>query len=78
MQNPVEVRRHDLSDGMAIPCRMSLPRREVSPKASIIVDDSGEITFKGDFGSFTGTEIYRSINSHIHIDSMGGRTSGPK
>lgn len=77
VQNPVEVRRHDLSDGMAIPCRMSLPRREVSPKASIIVDGSGEITFKGDFGSFTGTEVYRSIHFHTHTDSMGGRTSGP-
>ena len=77
VQNPVEVRRHDLSDGMAIPCRMSLPRREVSPKASIIVDGSGEITFKGDFGSFTGTEIYRSIHYHIHTDSLGGMTSGP-
>ena len=78
VQNPVEVRRHDLSDGMAIPCRMSLPRREVSPKASITVDANGEITFKGSFGSFTGTEIYGSIHYHIHTDSLGGKTSGPK
>ena len=77
MQNPVEVRRHDLSDGMAIPCMMSLPRRKVKPKASIVVDSNGEITFKGDFGSFTGTEIYRSIHYHAHTDSLGGMTSGP-
>ena len=80
VQNPVEVRRHDLSDGMAIPCRMSLPRREVSPKASIVVDSNGEITFKGKFGSFTGSQLYRIINSHVHeYATVGGtaQTSGP-
>ena len=77
VQNPVEVRRHDLSDGMAIPCMMSLPRRKVKPKASITVDSKGEITFKGRFGSFTGTQLYTFMNSHTHIDSMGGHTSGP-
>ena len=76
VQNPVEVRRHDLSDGMAIPCMMSIPRRKVKPKASIVVDSNGEITFKGRFGSFTGTQLHKLI-SHIHIDSMGGDTTGP-
>lgn len=81
VQNPVEVRRHDLSDGMAIPCRMSIPRRNVSPKASISVDGNGEITFKGKFGSFTGTQIYRSINTHVHEYATAtgtSTTSGPK
>lgn len=81
VQNPVEVRRHDLSDGMAIPCRMSMPRRKVKPKASIVVDDNGEITFKGKFGSFTGTQIYRSINTHVHEYATAtgtSTTSGPK
>ena len=81
VQNPVEVRRHDLSDGMAIPCMMSLPRRKVSPKASIVVDSKGEITFKGKFGSFTGTQIYRSINTHVHEYATAtgtSTTSGPK
>lgn len=80
VQNPVEVRRHDLSDGMAIPCRMSLPRRGISPKASITVDSNGEITFKGKFGSFTGSQLYRIINSHVHeYATVGGtaQTSGP-
>lgn len=77
VQNPVEVRRHDLSDGMAIPCMMSLPRRKVSPKASITVDSKGEITFKGRFGSFTGTQLYTFMNSHIHKDSSGKYTSAP-
>ena len=81
VQNPVEVRRHDLSDGMAIPCMMSMPRRKVKPKASIVVDDNGEITFKGKFGSFTGTQIYRSINTHVHEYATAtgtSTTSGPK
>lgn len=80
VQNPVEVRRHDLSDGMAIPCRMSLPRREVSPKASISVDSSGEITFKCSSGSFTASQLYRVINSHVHQYATAGgtaTTSGP-
>ena len=81
VQNPVEVRRHDLSDGMAIPCMMSMPRRKVTPKASIVVDGNGEITFKGKFGSFTGTQIYRSINTHVHEYTTAtgtSTTSGPK
>lgn len=81
VQNPVEVRRHDLSDGMAIPCMMSMPRRKVTPKASIVVDGNGEITFKGKFGSFTGTQIYRSINTHVHEYATAtgtSTTSGPK
>lgn len=81
VQNPVEVRRHDLSDGMAIPCMMSMPRRKVKPKASIVVDGNGEITFKGKFGSFTGTQIYRSINTHVHEYAAAtgtSTTSGPK
>ena len=81
VQNPVEVRRHDLSDGMAIPCMMSIPRRKVKPKASIVVDGNGEITFKCKAGSFTGSQLYRMINSHVHEYSTGtgtARTSGPK
>ena len=81
VQNPVEVRRHDLSDGMAIPCMMSVPRQKVKPKASIVVDGNGEITFKGKFGSFTGTQIYRSINTHVHEYATAtgtSTTSGPK
>ena len=81
VQNPVEVRRHDLSDGMAIPCMISMPRRKVTPKASIVVDGNGEITFKGKFGLFTGTQIYRSINTHVHEYATAtgtSTTSGPK
>ena len=80
VQNPVEVRRHDLSDGMAIPCMMSMPRRKVKPKASIVVDGNGEITFKCSSGSFTGSQLYRMINSHVHEYSAGtgtAQTSSP-
>lgn len=80
VQNPVEVRRHDLSDGMAIPCMMSMPRRNVEPKASIVVDGDGEITFKCKSGSFTGSQLYNIVNSHVHKYSTGtgtAQTSGP-
>ena len=80
VQNPVEVRRHDLSDGMAIPCRMSLPRRGVSPKASIVVDDKGNITFNCKSGSFTSEELYKIVNTHFHqvTTSLGTySTTGP-
>ena len=80
VQNPVEVRRHDLSDGMAIPCRMSLPRREVSPKASIVVDEKGNITFNCKSGSFTSEELYKIVNTHFHqvTTSLGTySTTGP-
>ena len=80
VQNPVEVRRHDLSDGMAIPCRMSLPRRGVSPKASITVDSNGEITFKCSSGTFTSSQLYKIINSHVHKYATAtgtSTTSGP-
>lgn len=81
VQNPVEVRRHDLSDGMAIPCMMSMPRRKVTPKASIVVDGNGEITFKCKSGSFTGSQLYGIINSHVHEYATAtgtSTTSGPK
>ena len=60
---------------------MSVPRRKVKPKASLVVDGNGEITFKGKFGSFTGTQIYRSINTHVHEYATAtgtSTTSGPK
>lgn len=80
VQNPVEVRRHDLSDGMAIPCMMSMPRRKVTPKASIVVDGNGEITFKSKAGSFTATQLFNIVNRHVHEYSTGtgtAQTSSP-
>lgn len=35
IQNPIEARRHDLSDGIAIPCSLSLPKQGITPKVQI-------------------------------------------
>lgn len=37
VQNPVEVRRHDLSDGIAIPCRLSLPKTKTVNQGALVV-----------------------------------------
>ena len=75
VQNPVEVRRHDLSDGIAIPCNLSLASKKPELKISV---ENGDIKFTGSYGSFTGQEIYNIINSHYHLDSTGNNTSTPR
>ena len=75
LQNPVEVRRHDLSDGIAIPCRLSLQKRSEQAKASIVVSSKGDIILnssKGDIifnsasGTFNSDQLYKIIYSHYH------------
>lgn len=86
VQNPIEVRRHDLSDGIAIPCVLSQPNTkqfngtgiEITSGDSKIEIGKDEITFKNSYGSVTLTQIIRIMN-HIHTaPAMGGKTSGPE
>lgn len=85
VQNPVEVRRHDLSDGLAIPCKISQPNIES-------VEDELFVKYKETTAELTETDIYVTIpkkgrislsesidryNRHTHIDSMGKKTSSP-
>lgn len=86
VQNPIEVRRHDLSDGIAIPCVLSQPNTkqfngtgmEITSGNSKIEIGKDEITFNNSYGSVTLTQIIR-IMSHIHTaPAMGGKTSGPE
>lgn len=86
VQNPIEVRRHDLSDGIAIPCVLSQPNTksfsgtgiEIECGSSKIEIGKDEITFKNGYGSVTLTQIIRIMN-HIHTaPAMGGKTSGPE
>ena len=86
VQNPIEVRRHDLSDGIAIPCVLSQPNTkqlngtgiEITSGDSKIEIGKDEITFKNGYGSVTLTQIIRIMN-HIHTaPAMGGKTSGPE
>ena len=78
VQNPIEDRRHDLSDGIAIPCNMSLTKERrtddglllSSSGASILISGS-EITFRVGTRSITFTQLY----SHVHPPPSG--VSGP-
>lgn len=70
VQNPVEIRRHDLSDGIAIPCMLSQPNTPtgVSNEMTIkylnssIVLDGEDIKLSGSFGNTSVSEILSKIN----------------
>lgn len=66
LQNPVEVRRHDLSDGMAIPCRISLQKRSEKTDASIVVESNGRIIFNSSAGTFNSDQLYDIVHNHYH------------
>lgn len=83
VQNPIEVRRHDLSDGIAIPCRLSLSvAKGPDQKLNIEMGDVSikfnvdDMTFRGGFGSFTGKQVYQLIHGQIAsgVTSFNGRS----
>lgn len=78
IQNPVEVRRHDLSDGIAIPCGISVgkvnnPNNSVniSYGSTSITLTGSDITMTGPFGTITGSELYDVIHRHYHEIDLG-------
>lgn len=78
VQNPVEVRRHDLSDGIAIPCKLSTVKNDTASPVSIEVANN-DVTIKGPYGSVTGRQLYKLL-SHTHTVTVDGATyttSGP-
>lgn len=84
VQNPIEVRRHDLSDGIAIPCVLSQPNTKpfngtgveiTSGAAKISITNDG-IKFSDQNGTITLEQIIRLL-SHVHQDSTGKLTSQP-
>lgn len=86
VQNPIEVRRHDLSDGIAIPCVLSQPNTkpfnstgvEIACGSAKIKMQDDEITFYNGYGSVTLEQVIRIMN-HIHTaPAMGGKTTGPE
>lgn len=80
VQNPVESRRHDLSDGIAIPCNLSLPKVGSDPIYGIEIDTDGKFTFKTGDGNFTSEQLYKIIHSHYHntSDATGTyKSTGP-
>ena len=85
VQNPIEVRRHDLSDGIAIPCVLSQPNTKLfngtgmeitSGESKISITNNG-ITFSDQNGTITLEQIIRLLR-HKHKDSMGGTTGLPE
>lgn len=86
VQNPIEVRRHDLSDGIAIPCVLSQPNTkqfngtgmEITSGNSKISITNDEITFKNSYGNVTLTQIIKIMNHFHTAPAMGGKTSGPE
>lgn len=73
VQNPVEIRRHDLSDGIAIPCSLSLTQATVvennltiSYGDTKIVIGENDISFHCSLGTFSASQLYNIINSHYH------------
>ena len=78
VQNPIEDRRHDLSDGIAIPCNMSLTKERrtgngllLSSSGSSILISGSEITIGVGSRSITFTQLY----NHVHPIPTG--VSGP-
>ena len=79
VQNPIEDRRHDLSDGFAIPCNLSLTKGRkladglylASSNASVLVENS-DVIFTCSLGSLSLSDLIK----HTHTaPPMGGETS---
>ena len=85
VQNPIEVRRHDLSDGLAIPTAISKKNTQaVSDNLNIKFGDTqikmskSEITFVNDYGEVTLTQLIRLLAHKHTAPAMGGETSLPE
>lgn len=84
VQNPIEVRRHDLSDGIAIPCVLSQPNTkpfngtgmEITSEDSKISITKDGITFSDKNGTITLEQMIKLL-SHVHQDSTEKLTSQP-
>lgn len=84
VQNPIEVRRHDLSDGIAIPCVLSQPNTKavesgltVSFGEAKINMSNNNMTLSDANGQITLEQIIRLLR-HKHKDSFGGSTGLPE
>lgn len=79
IQNPVEVRRHDLSDGIAIPCSLSLPKVQSSPPVKISLNQSDIVltTPNGSVSVNSLISFMSFISNHVHTNSAG-KTGGPE
>ncbi len=85
VQNPIEVRRHDLSDGLAIPCVISQPNTksftgsgiEINCGNSKINVEKEEVTFSNSSGSITLSQMIKLLRHTHTAPAMGGETTTP-
>ena len=81
VQNPIEDRRHDLSDGIAYPCNLSLTKnRRTSNKGLLISSKRSYILIGEDieFSSSAGNITLSELLHHTHTAPYGGgETTSP-
>ena len=81
VQNPIEDRRHDLSDGIAYPCNLSLTKnRRTSNKGLLISSKRSYISIGEDieFSSPSGIITLSELLHHTHTAPYGGgETTAP-
>lgn len=88
IQNPVEVRRHDLSDGIAIPTAISQKNtKQIGRNLALEFGNSkieltgSDVIFSVGYQSFTFTEIIEFMSDyrmHYHLDADGRQTGTPQ
>lgn len=74
VQNPIEERRHDLSDGIAIPCNLSLIKQRATIDGLTLSSNEASIRLKGGeiyFAGAAGAVSFSQIYNHIHPAPMG-------
>lgn len=88
VQNPVEVRRHDLSDGIAIPCNLSLPKTKAVDQEGLLISygsnkiklTDSTIKLIDKDGEYDLLDIVKQYPNHYHVVMVNGayvNTSGP-
>lgn len=81
VQNPVELRRHDLSDGIAIPANLSLVNKQKDKSQTYIEFVNGDIKFCSttEQDQITLSEIFKLrdfVYNHIHQGVHGPTSKG--
>ena len=74
VQNPIEDRRHDLSDGIAYPCNLSLTKKRRTKSGLLLSSNSASILIDSDitFSSPAGNITLRELLLHTHTAPYGG------
>lgn len=74
VQNPIEVRRHDLSDGIAIPCSLSLTRTKGAGNSTKVKQGSTEVELNGSSAKLSSSGTYVSVDGTSTVLTANGTT----